>query len=134
MVVSSLVFFLAYANRLVDSLHDKFDILSPKAPGPPLLGSSVTSPHCEFALISTDYKEAFGLFDRVGDGKIQLSQCGDVMRALGQNPTNADINKVLGHPKQDGKFPLQSHIQEKAWSLNFRFQIQVITKRYLDSI
>ncbi|XP_015279195.1 PREDICTED: myosin light polypeptide 6-like [Gekko japonicus] len=48
-----------------------------------------------------DYKEAFGLFDRVGDGKIQLSQCGDVMRALGQNPTNADIMKVLGHPKQD---------------------------------
>nr|XP_056722556.1 myosin light polypeptide 6-like [Euleptes europaea] len=48
-----------------------------------------------------DYKEAFGLFDRVGDGKIQLSQCGDLMRALGQNPTNADIMKVLGHPKHD---------------------------------
>ncbi|XP_042304438.1 myosin light polypeptide 6-like [Sceloporus undulatus] len=48
-----------------------------------------------------DYKEAFGLFDRVGDGKIQLSQCGDVMRALGQNPTNAEIMKVLGHPKAD---------------------------------
>lgn len=48
-----------------------------------------------------EYKEAFGLFDRVGDGKIQLSSCGDVMRALGQNPTNADINKVMGHPKPD---------------------------------
>ncbi|XP_026535835.1 myosin light polypeptide 6-like [Notechis scutatus] len=48
-----------------------------------------------------DYKEAFGLFDRVGDGKIQLSQCGDLMRALGQNPTNAEIRKVLGHPKLD---------------------------------
>uniref|UniRef100_A0A8D0C7T9 Calglandulin n=1 Tax=Salvator merianae TaxID=96440 RepID=A0A8D0C7T9_SALMN len=48
-----------------------------------------------------EFKEAFGLFDRVGDGKIQLSQCGDVMRALGQNPTNAEISKVLGHPKPD---------------------------------
>ncbi|XP_053146995.1 myosin light polypeptide 6-like [Hemicordylus capensis] len=48
-----------------------------------------------------EYKEAFGLFDRVGDGKIQLNQCGDVMRSLGQNPTNADILKVLGHPKPD---------------------------------
>ncbi|XP_077779915.1 myosin light polypeptide 6-like [Podarcis muralis] len=48
-----------------------------------------------------DYKEAFGLFDRVGDGKIQLGQCGDVMRAVGQNPTNAEIMKVLGHPKPD---------------------------------
>uniref|UniRef100_A0A8C3P4S0 Myosin light chain 6B n=1 Tax=Chrysemys picta bellii TaxID=8478 RepID=A0A8C3P4S0_CHRPI len=48
-----------------------------------------------------DYKEAFQLFDRVGDGKIQLSQCGDVLRALGQNPTNAEVMKVLGHPKPD---------------------------------
>uniref|UniRef100_A0A6J0T4W3 Calglandulin n=1 Tax=Pogona vitticeps TaxID=103695 RepID=A0A6J0T4W3_9SAUR len=48
-----------------------------------------------------DYKEAFGLFDRVGDGKIQLSQCADVIRALGQNPTNAEIRKVLGHPKPE---------------------------------
>uniref|UniRef100_A0A8C3XK15 Myosin light chain 6B n=1 Tax=Chelydra serpentina TaxID=8475 RepID=A0A8C3XK15_CHESE len=50
-----------------------------------------------------DYKEAFQLFDRVGDGKIQLSQCGDVLRALGQNPTNAEVMKVLGHPKPDGE-------------------------------
>ncbi|KAH1176564.1 hypothetical protein KIL84_021298 [Mauremys mutica] len=48
-----------------------------------------------------DYREAFQLFDRVGDGKIQLSQCGDVLRALGQNPTNAEVMKVLGHPKPD---------------------------------
>uniref|UniRef100_A0A3B5LC16 EF-hand domain-containing protein n=1 Tax=Xiphophorus couchianus TaxID=32473 RepID=A0A3B5LC16_9TELE len=32
------------------------------------------------------FKEAFLLFDRTGDGKISYSQCGDVMRALGQNP------------------------------------------------
>ncbi|XP_039721636.1 myosin light chain 6B isoform X4 [Pteropus medius] len=48
-----------------------------------------------------EFKEAFELFDRVGDGKILYSQCGDVMRALGQNPTNAEVLKVLGHPKSD---------------------------------
>ncbi|XP_011373994.1 myosin light chain 6B [Pteropus vampyrus] len=48
-----------------------------------------------------EFKEAFELFDRVGDGKIMYSQCGDVMRALGQNPTNAEVLKVLGHPKSD---------------------------------
>uniref|UniRef100_A0A2I3SBF1 Myosin light chain 6B n=3 Tax=Homininae TaxID=207598 RepID=A0A2I3SBF1_PANTR len=47
------------------------------------------------------FKEAFELFDRVGDGKILYSQCGDVMRALGQNPTNAEVLKVLGNPKSD---------------------------------
>ncbi|MBZ3885139.1 Myosin light chain 6B [Sciurus carolinensis] len=48
-----------------------------------------------------EFKEAFELFDGVGDGKILYSQCGDVMRALGQNPTNAEVLKVLGNPKGD---------------------------------
>ncbi|XP_063808701.1 myosin light polypeptide 6 isoform X2 [Pseudophryne corroboree] len=48
-----------------------------------------------------DYREGFGLFDRNGDGKIYYTQCGDVMRALGQNPTNAEVLKVLGNPKAE---------------------------------
>ncbi|XP_041859587.1 myosin light polypeptide 6 isoform X4 [Melanotaenia boesemani] len=48
-----------------------------------------------------EFKEAFLLFDRTGDGKISFSQCGDVMRALGQNPINADVLKVLGNPKAE---------------------------------
>lgn len=43
------------------------------------------------------------MFDRTGDGKISYSQCGDVMRALGQNPVNAEVLKVLGNPKAEGK-------------------------------
>ena len=42
---------------------------------------------------------------KVVDGKIQFSQCGDVMRALGQNPTNAEVLRVLGYPKSDGEGP-----------------------------
>ncbi|KAK6303225.1 hypothetical protein J4Q44_G00256790 [Coregonus suidteri] len=48
-----------------------------------------------------EFKEAFLLFDRTGDGKISYSQCGDVMRALGQNPVNAEVLKVLGNPKAE---------------------------------
>ncbi|KAK1801875.1 hypothetical protein P4O66_022509 [Electrophorus voltai] len=48
-----------------------------------------------------DFKEAFLLFDRMGDGKITYGQCGDVMRALGQNPVNAEVLKVLGNPKAE---------------------------------
>ncbi|XP_032821776.1 myosin light polypeptide 6-like isoform X2 [Petromyzon marinus] len=46
-----------------------------------------------------DFKEAFSLFDRTGEMKISYSQCGEVMRALGQNPTNAEVLKLLGNPK-----------------------------------
>nr|KAF6374660.1 myosin light chain 6 [Pipistrellus kuhlii] len=52
---------------------------------------------CDFTEDQTaEFKEAFQLFDRTGDGKILYSQCGDVMRALGQNPTNAEVLKVMG--------------------------------------
>ena len=44
------------------------------------------------------------MFDRTptGEMKITYAQCGDVMRALGQNPTNAEILNVLGKPKPEG--------------------------------
>ncbi|MCI4393533.1 hypothetical protein PGIGA_G00158460 [Pangasianodon gigas] len=48
-----------------------------------------------------DFKEAFGLFDRVGDSKIAYNQIADIMRALGQNPTNKDVKKVLGDPSPE---------------------------------
>ncbi|KAM9437619.1 myosin light chain 3-like [Salvelinus alpinus] len=50
-----------------------------------------------------EFKEAFTLFDRTpkGEMKITFAQCGDVMRALGQNPTNSDVLKVLGKPRPE---------------------------------
>uniref|UniRef100_A0A669EYH8 Myosin, light polypeptide 3, skeletal muscle n=1 Tax=Oreochromis niloticus TaxID=8128 RepID=A0A669EYH8_ORENI len=48
-----------------------------------------------------DFKEAFGLFDRVGDSQVAYNQVADIMRALGQNPTNKSVNKILGNPSAD---------------------------------
>uniref|UniRef100_A0A3B3C3N2 Myosin, light polypeptide 3, skeletal muscle n=1 Tax=Oryzias melastigma TaxID=30732 RepID=A0A3B3C3N2_ORYME len=48
-----------------------------------------------------DFKEAFGLFDRVGDSQVAFNQVADIMRALGQNPTNKDVVKILGNPSAD---------------------------------
>lgn len=55
----------------------------------------------------TEFKEAFLLFDRTpkGEMKITYGQCGDVLRALGQNPTQAEVLRVLGKPKQEGSTP-----------------------------
>uniref|UniRef100_A0A2I3HZ51 Myosin light chain 3 n=1 Tax=Nomascus leucogenys TaxID=61853 RepID=A0A2I3HZ51_NOMLE len=33
--------------------------------------------------------------------KITYGQCGDVLRALGQNPTQAEVLRVLGKPRQE---------------------------------
>ncbi|KAG8505106.1 Myosin light chain 4, partial [Galemys pyrenaicus] len=53
--------------------------------------------------LSPEFKEAFSLFDRTptGEMKITYGQCGDVLRALGQNPTNAEVLRVLGKPKPE---------------------------------
>ncbi|XP_012691903.1 myosin light chain 1, skeletal muscle isoform [Clupea harengus] len=45
-----------------------------------------------------DYREAFGLFDKVGDNKVAYNQIADIMRALGQNPTNKEVKLLLGNP------------------------------------
>ncbi|XP_068605345.1 myosin, light chain 13 [Brachionichthys hirsutus] len=50
-----------------------------------------------------DFKDAFQLFDRTpaNEMKITYAQCGDLIRALGQNPTQAEIMHVLGKPSAE---------------------------------
>ncbi|XP_064617867.1 myosin-2 essential light chain-like [Liolophura sinensis] len=40
-----------------------------------------------------EYQETFNLFDTRGDDKIEASQLGNVLRALNQNPTEAEVRK-----------------------------------------
>ncbi|CAH3024480.1 unnamed protein product, partial [Porites evermanni] len=42
-----------------------------------------------------EHKEAFLLFDKRGDGKVDSAQLGEILRSLGLNPTEADVKKVL---------------------------------------
>jgi len=51
----------------------------------------------------TEFQEAFQLFDNRGDGKINVNQIGDALRALGQNPTESDVKKFT-HQHKPGKF------------------------------
>ncbi|KAF3856454.1 hypothetical protein F7725_017177 [Dissostichus mawsoni] len=57
-------------------------------------GETATKPDFYHSVSISEFKEAFLLFDRTGEGKITYSQCGDVMRALGQNPVNAEVLKM----------------------------------------
>ncbi|THC94542.1 hypothetical protein EYZ11_005983 [Aspergillus tanneri] len=49
------------------------------------------SPKHDHEQASTNYKEAFSLFDRRGSGKVSLELLGDLLRACGQNPSLAEI-------------------------------------------
>ena len=43
---------------------------------------------------STNFKEAFSLFDKRGNGRVALDSLGDLLRACGQNPTLAEIRDL----------------------------------------
>lgn len=46
------------------------------------------------AQASTNYKEAFALFDKRGNQRVALESLGDLLRACGQNPTLSEIRDL----------------------------------------
>ncbi|KAI8348605.1 EF-hand protein [Mortierella sp. GBAus27b] len=49
-----------------------------------------------------EYKEGFSLFDRKGNGTIETSSLGDLLRALGQNPTQAQVQGLAAEADPSG--------------------------------
>ena len=56
-----------------------------------------------FFFFISEFKEAFSLFDKDGDGTITTSELGTVMRSLGQNPTEAELQDMINEVDADGK-------------------------------
>jgi calmodulin len=50
----------------------------------------------------SEFKEAFSLFDKDGDGCITTKELGTVMRSLGQNPTEAELQDMINEVDADG--------------------------------
>jgi hypothetical protein len=48
------------------------------------------------------YLQAFSLFDKDGDGTITTEALGSVMRALGQNPTEAELRDMMSEVGASG--------------------------------
>lgn len=55
--------------------------------------ASSTNPPYD-AQASTNYKEAFALFDKRGNQRVALDSLGDLLRACGQNPTLSEIRDL----------------------------------------
>ena len=58
----------------------------------------------------SDFHEAFLLYDNRGDGKISVSLIGDVMRALGQNPTESEVKKLVHEHRADERVSFETFL------------------------
>lgn len=68
--------------------------------------------------LTPEFKEAFSLFDKDGDGTITTKELGTVMRSLGQNPTEAELQDMINEVDADGEphgvggwSPFRSHLR-----------------------
>jgi calmodulin len=49
-----------------------------------------------------EFKEAFSMFDKNGDGTISSHELGTIMRSLGQNPTESELMDMINEVDIDG--------------------------------
>uniref|UniRef100_A0A674MS98 Calmodulin 3b (phosphorylase kinase, delta) n=4 Tax=Clupeocephala TaxID=186625 RepID=A0A674MS98_TAKRU len=59
-----------------------------------------------------EFKEAFSLFDKDGDGTITTKELGTVMRSLGQNPTEAELQDMINEVDADGEKLTDEEVDE----------------------
>merc|ERR1712018_276189 len=57
-----------------------------------------------------DFQETFTLFDTKGDGMIPTGQVGEVLRALGQNPTEAEVKRLVQDHRADGRISFETFL------------------------
>ncbi|ESO13161.1 hypothetical protein HELRODRAFT_159790 [Helobdella robusta] len=54
--------------------------------------------------------ETFSLFDNKGDGKIAVNQLGEVLRAMGQNPTEAEVKKCSFNKEPESRISFETFL------------------------
>merc|ERR1711979_117916 len=74
------------------------------------MGSLATSQHPSFPAMADqlteeqigEFKEAFSLFDKDGDGTITTKELGTVMKSLHHNPSEAELQDMINEVDADG--------------------------------
>ncbi|ODQ77867.1 hypothetical protein BABINDRAFT_66540 [Babjeviella inositovora NRRL Y-12698] len=57
------------------------------------------------------YKDAFALFDKKGTGKVSSHDLGDLLRAVGQNPTLAEIQSLIADLPDHNELDFDTYVK-----------------------
>ena len=74
----------------------------------------------------TDIKEAFLVFDKDGDGTVSTEELGEVMRSMGQNPTEKELLDMIAEVDVDGICKTSTWTQHHLVHILYSIQFQVI--------
>ncbi|TMS35656.1 hypothetical protein L596_003015 [Steinernema carpocapsae] len=91
--------FSASLPAVVLALLINIDVQSPYSPYSPATISKFTR---EPVRLLEEFKEAFELFDKDGDGRITADELGTVMESLGQNPSRQELQDMVNEIDEDG--------------------------------
>ena len=64
-----------------------------------------------------EFKDAFELFDRTGEGVIPYNQCSSLARCFGYNPTDTSVKILLGGGDEEN-MPTKQEMEEKSISFD----------------
>merc|ERR1712147_346465 len=64
-----------------------------------------------------EFKDAFELFDRTGEGGVKWVECAPLARCFGFNPTDAKVRMLLCGSEEEEEQPTKADMEEK--SINF---------------
>ena len=68
-----------------------------------------------------EFKEAFGLFDKDGDGTITATELGTMMRSLGKDPTMEELDAMIAEVDDDGSGEIEFPEFPRIEVVHFRF-------------
>ncbi|RKP37004.1 EF-hand protein [Dimargaris cristalligena] len=57
-----------------------------------------------------EFREAFSLFDKTGQGHIPIESLGTLLRALGQNPTETELQEIVADLESDMGAAKSKHV------------------------
>ena len=58
----------------------------------------------EYLIIVPEFREAFSIFDKDGDGTISTKELGIVMRSLGETKSDEQLEQMIAEVDVDGSY------------------------------